>query len=236
MKRMKIMTGLLILLSSISASSARSVESGNIDGIEYRVAADKAGNRAEAEILHPVLVSIREEIFNEYGLKIPVRQSITIACGAHLFREFTGQNAKTAAVCFPERDEIVFQRISALKRKGILEQTVRHELLHYAVALSRVKAGISEKKAKELYWLEESFCTAQSPAGLYDAAQGRKTIKELGSLKKIKKYLDQFLRSENERERSGAYAAALVLGSDLTAAKGKMKAFRLAVGADELEE
>ena len=235
MKYMKTAAAVLMIFSS-AAVSARSVESGNIDGIEYRIVSDKAGNRQEAEILHPVFVSIREEIFNEYGLKIPVRQSITIACGAHLFRQLAGQNAMTAALCFPERDEIVFQRVSALKRKGILEQTVRHELLHYAVALARVRAGISKQKAVDLYWLEEAFCTSQSPAGFYDAAKGRKAIKELGSMKKIKKYLDQFLRSENERERSGAYAAALVLGSDLSSAKGKMKAFRLAVGADELEE
>ena len=236
MNCMKTAAVLAVLFSSSALLSARSIESGNIDGIEYRIIADKAGNGAEAEILHPVFISMREEVFNEYGLTIPLRQTVTIACGAHLFREATGQSAVTAAVCFPERDEIVFQRVSALKRKGILEQTVRHEILHYAVTLARVRAGIPQKRAKELYWLEEAVCTSQSPAGLYDAAKGRKTIKELGSMKKIKNYLDQFLRSENERERSGAYAAALVLGADLSSAKGKMKAFRLAVGADEFEE
>lgn len=236
MKRIMMTAVLLMCFPAGPAVYARSIASGNVDGIEYRVIADKAADRAEAEILHPVFISVREEIFNQYGLTIPARQTVTIACGAHVFRDLTGQNAMTAAVCFPERDEMVFQRITALRTKGILEQTVRHEILHYAVALARVRAGISGKKAKDLYWLEESFCTGQAPAGLYDAAGGRKKIRELGSMKKIKKYLDQFLRSENERERSGAYAAALVLGSDLASAKGKMKAFRLAVGADELEE
>lgn len=236
MKYMKTAAALMMVLSSAMMVHARSIESGNIDGIEYRIIADKAGNREEAEILHPVFISIREEIFNEYGLKIPVRQIITIACGAHMFKSITGQGAAAAAVSYPERDEIVFQRISALKKKGILEQTVRHELLHYAVALARVRAGISKQKAQDLYWLEESFCTAQSPAGLYDAGKGRRILHDLGSSKKIKKYLDQFLRSENEREREKAYAAALVMGTDLAAEKGKMKVFRLAVGADELEE
>ena len=89
MNCMKTAAVLAVLFSSSALLSARSIESGNIDGIEYRIIADKAGNGAEAEILHPVFISMREEVFNEYGLTIPLRQTVTIACGAHLFREAT---------------------------------------------------------------------------------------------------------------------------------------------------
>ena len=223
---------LACVFSAVSAPNHR-IEAGNLDGIEYRIVSRAGGCRSEAEILHPVFIAAREELFNEYGVTMPLQQRVTIACGADIFRELTGLPASTAALCIPEREEIVFQRASALKKKGILSRVVRHELLHDAVALTRTRAGISAEKARESFWIEESFCTAASPGGSYDSAKGRKILNRIGDEKKIKKYLDQFLRSGNEKERGDAYAAAFVYGSDLIAGKGRMKAFRLAVGAGE---
>jgi hypothetical protein len=235
MKVLCFMTAMIISYPGLPAISASKhyIESGNLDGIEYRIASHSGGCRSEAEILHEVYLTARDELFNEYGIILPVQQRVTIACGADIFRDLTGLTALTAAVCIPERDEIVFQRASALKKKGILESIVRHELLHYAAALTRMRAGISAEKTRENFWIEESFCTAAAPGGSYNTVKGREILSRLGDEKKIKKYLDQFLRSGNEKERGDAYAAAFVYGSDLILKKGRMKAFRLAVGAVE---
>ena len=235
MSVMALSIGVFCWVSAEFAYGKNSVMVQNLDGIRYRTVSANAGGSRETEILHPVLLSAREDVFNEFGLVLPARQNVTIACGAAVFRELTGLSSSVAAVYIPGRNELVMQRPSALLVRKTLDQVVRHELLHYAVALSRQKAGVPEERWAGLFWLEESFCTAECPAGLYDAARGRKIIDELGDRKKIKKYLEQFLRSENERERADAYASALVFGSALRAKYGKMKIFAAAAGTESLD-
>ena len=235
---MRIMISAVLLLFSCDLLSASRPEkfhtvSVNIDGIRYRVVSEASEGLNEAEILHTALLPARDEIFSQYDLSFPVQQNVTVTCGAHIFRAITGETAKAAAVYLPGRDEIVIQRPSALYKKQILDQVVRHELLHYAIAVSRQKAGISEERSFGLFWLEESFCTAAYPVGLYDAAKGKRKNETLGDWKKIKNYLEQFLRSENEREMADAYSSALSLGSDLISKHGKRKVFAVVVGSDK---
>ena len=220
--------------AAVSAAPAYRSVPVNIDGIEYRIISDKKEGMKESEILHPVLLSAREEILNRYGVVFPERQEVTVACGAHIFRRLSGLSSTTAAAYIPGKDALLVQRPSALLKKGILDQVVRHEMLHYAIACSRRKSGIADERCAELFWLEESFCTAACPAGFYDAAKGKKITAGLGDGKKIKKYLEQFLRSENERERAEAYASALSFGTALIAKHGIARVFAAAAGTEDL--
>lgn len=232
----KIILGMLISTFAVSVGFTHQkycIETGNADGVEYRVVSVEGGQKKEIDLFHQLFVAYRETIFNEYDLAVPVQQRIRILCGAAVFHDLTGLFAKNAGVYLPDRCEFVFQRPSALKQKGILDIVIRHELLHCAIALMREKAGIGSEKAKSLYYLEESFCTAVYPAGDYDTAKGRKILSGLGDPKKIKNYLDQNMRSGKERELSEAYAAAFVYGSDLIAKYGKTEVFRQAVGASQ---
>jgi len=225
----KFFCSVCIIMIACSAVNAAGMvtESADIDGIRYTVISDRKGSVKETEILHPVFSAAAEQIYAEYNVKRPPFFDVTIICGAGLFKTYTGCGEHTAGLFIAERNVFVFQRPSALNKKGILDNTVRHELLHSAVynAMSDQMRTLHPRGDESI---NEAFCTALYPAGSYNPASGAKAIAECGDEQKIKKYLADAYRSENKQIINKAADAAYFWGLQLIKKHGKRQTFNKA--------
>ncbi|MGL4368725.1 MAG: hypothetical protein ACRCUT_03505 [Spirochaetota bacterium] len=224
-----ILTWALVFSAALAAYSGARWHTENVtaDSVLCRVLSEEGASEREAMILLPVFASAADELYAEYNTAQPLTFSLTAACGGWIFHSLTGRSAETAALFIPDREEFIFQRPSALSRKGILEKTVRHELMH---SIFHFAKGKDPRPFNALQSAdEETFCTAVYPVGEHDISSGRRKCAEYGGDdEKIRQYLAAALFSKNAEERKIAAACAYVRGKDLLARYGRKEFFRRA--------
>ncbi len=135
----KIILSALLFSISINLSSEISVEN-----ITYRISGS-GDLRSMIKIFHPVF-SESMNIFDEFNCR-KENYTIVLAANADEFYGLTKLNKETAGAWNMNNKTFYFQNPHSLKKKGILENTVRHETAHALIDSLYPQASVFNKEA-----------------------------------------------------------------------------------------
>jgi hypothetical protein len=190
----------------------------------YAVYSDSAVDRDAVLRFDTKFCTAADEVFSRFNVKTPPYFNVTICYGGWIFKSLTGLDADIAGIFIASRGILVFQRPEALEKKNIFAVTLRHELLHAAIARTRETRGTDSSRAASCAWLEESLCTAVYPVGDYSISRGKELLSKLGE-NGVKDFLLKNLLSPDRKKKKDAYALAYVYGMERIRREGETALF-----------
>ncbi|HQQ23193.1 MAG TPA: hypothetical protein PLH15_05080 [Spirochaetota bacterium] len=137
------MKKIILLLLSFSISFRLSSDI-SIENINYRISGS-GDLRSMIKLFHPVL-SESMNIFDEFNCR-KENYTIVFAANADEFYRLTKLNAQTAGAWNINNKTFYFQNPISLKKKGILENTVKHETAHALIDSLYPQASVFNKEA-----------------------------------------------------------------------------------------
>lgn len=135
----KIILSALLFLISIHLSSEISVEN-----ITYRISGT-GDLRSMIKLFHPVF-SESMNIFDEFNCR-KENYTVVFSANADEFYRLTKLNSQTAGAWNLNNKTFYFQNPHSLKKKGILENTVKHETAHALIDSLYPQASVFNKEA-----------------------------------------------------------------------------------------
>jgi stage II sporulation protein D len=177
----------------------------------FRITFPRTVDTGDAKALLNLVESIRTEILRRAGTNVPLPQlEIYVNETTGDFVGRTGMPAWAAAATKNNRIEL--QPLALLKKRRIVETTLRHELVH--VIVDAMGNGQTPR------WLTEGLA-------LYVAGEGTMLQRVSGSKPLPLETLEQKLTSpKTAAEMQSAYAAAYNLVRDLVRAEGESKVWQ----------
>lgn len=140
------------------------------------------------------LIELAEQLLNEaearFGSKVRFRPQLRVYPSVEVYRDATGQPGWMAAST--RRRVVRMQPAEALRRKGVLEEMLRHEMLHVVVE-SHARSGLP-------FWFREGLVLILSHSA--DAARASALF---ASTQEVERALDS---PRDRAELDGAHAAA----------------------------
>lgn len=231
------------------------------DGIEYALylpgETDRSGRKsARDELLafDRTFRAARSEVFALHGEREPRSMSVALAGDARIFSKLTGRPWYVAGLYEPESRRLIFQNSAALRRRGILARTVRHELCHALIAETR---GTGTRNSSAPAWLEEGYCEAlgdlqpanathanasqtnpsrdactEYAATIHNKIRAATTLADFAAWLAAGMHLSgaQTNAQVDRRNRRQAFCAAALFASDWVANAGRDRAFAYLTG------
>ena len=222
-----IMPVLLVCLAGGSAAQPTVMQIGanryRFVGPSDRLVADSI------QVLDAALLEEQEERERTLGFSMP--PAVVIVAGdANAFRQITGQQGHVAAIYRPRDDLLIFQNPHGLRRAGILQVTVRHELCH------RAAATLSSGGGSHANWVEESVCEAYARSERADCAPLRAAIHDqvigLVDYADLSRVVGSALGSIRAEERRTGFCVAIDWGQHLIARHGLRASLALSARPD----
>jgi hypothetical protein len=231
--------------AALLADEAPTISRWRTGGVDYALYSRGAitGNEAR-EILarfDAVLRESRRELFATHDLPEPALIQVALAGDARIFADLTGRPWYIAGLVIvdrarPDYGRLYFQNPTALRKRGILESTVRHELCHLLLDGARTSRPAPLAAPDESWsWLEEGYCEALGAAArggsacVRDSAAIHAHVRRLARVDQFADWIMGRLKgsAQGVRGRRQAFCAASAFAREWLGQVGRAEAVRV---------